>query len=85
MRNWPKAAFGGRIGFVAQIGCEGIHIVNPAWYLKLMSRPTPPTYKTRNWQASSQALKSRGSLTVWFDPEMIWEAAQTGIKGAVDA
>ena len=33
-----------------------------------MSRPTPPTYKTRNWQAYNEALKRRGSLTVWFDP-----------------
>ena len=46
-----------------------------------MSRPTPPTYKTRNWQAYNEALKRRGSLTVWFDPEMIWEAAPTGKRG----
>ena len=42
-----------------------------------MSRPTPPTYKTRNWPAYNEALKRRGSLTVWFDPEMIWEAVPT--------
>jgi hypothetical protein len=46
-----------------------------------MSRPTPPTYKTKNWQAYNEALKRRGSLTVWFDPEMIWEAAPTGKRG----
>lgn len=33
-----------------------------------MSRPTPPTYKTRNWPSYNQALKRRGSLTIWFDP-----------------
>ena len=46
-----------------------------------MSRPTPPTYKTRNWPAYNEALKRRGSLTIWFDPEMIWDAAPTGKRG----
>jgi|GEM_PF-3286557 len=46
-----------------------------------MSRPIPPTFKTKNWQAYNEALKRRGSLTVWFDPEMTWEAAPTGKRG----
>ena len=46
-----------------------------------MSRPTPPTYKTRNWPAYNEALKLRGSLTIWFDPEMSWEAVPTGRRG----
>jgi len=46
-----------------------------------MSRPTPPTYKTRDWPAYNEALKRRGSLTIWFDPEMTWEAAPTGRRG----
>lgn len=46
-----------------------------------MSRPTPPTYKTRNWPAYNKALKRRGSLTVWFDPEMSWDAVPTGRRG----
>ena len=46
-----------------------------------MSRPTPPTYKTRNWPAYNQALKRRGSLTIWFDPTMKWKAAPTGKRG----
>ena len=46
-----------------------------------MSRPTPPTYKTRNWPAYNKALKHRGSLTIWFDPTMSWEAAPTGKRG----
>lgn len=46
-----------------------------------MSRPTPPTYKTLNWPAYNAALKRRGSLTIWFDPAMIWEAAPTGKRG----
>ena len=46
-----------------------------------MSRPTPPTYKTKNWPAYNEALKRRGSLTIWLDPEMIWDAAPTGRRG----
>ena len=47
-----------------------------------MSRPTPPpTYKTRNWPAYNEALKHRGSLTIWFDPDMTWDAAPTGRRG----
>jgi hypothetical protein len=46
-----------------------------------MSRPTPLTYKTRNWPAYNEGLKRRGSLTIWFDQEMTWEAAPTGKRG----
>ena len=46
-----------------------------------MSRPTSPTYKTRNWPAYNAALKRRGSLTIWFDPAMTWEAIPTGKRG----
>jgi hypothetical protein len=43
-----------------------------------MSRPTPPTYKPRNWPSYNEALKRRSSLTVWFDPAMTWDGAPTG-------
>jgi hypothetical protein len=46
-----------------------------------MSRPTSLTYRTRNWPAYNEALKRRGSLTIWFDPEMSWDAAPTGRRG----
>ena len=46
-----------------------------------MSRPTRLTYKTRNWPAYNEALKRRGSLTIWFDPEMNWAAMPTGKRG----
>jgi hypothetical protein len=46
-----------------------------------MSRPTPATYKTRNWPAYNEALKRRASLTIWFDPEMSWEATPSGKRG----
>ena len=46
-----------------------------------MSRPIPFAYKTKNWPAYNTALKRRGSLTIWFDPSMTWEAASTGKRG----
>jgi hypothetical protein len=46
-----------------------------------MSRPTPPAYKTRNWPSYNEALRRRGSLTIWFDPAMTREAAPTGKRG----
>ena len=46
-----------------------------------MSKPTPATYKTTNWPSYNEALKRRGSLTIWFDPEMRWDAAPTGKRG----
>ena len=46
-----------------------------------MSRPNTPTYKTKNWPAYNEALKRRGALTIWFDPEMTWEAEPTGKRG----
>ena len=46
-----------------------------------MSKPTALAYKTRNWTSYNEALNRRGSLTIWFDPAMIWEAAPTGKRG----
>jgi hypothetical protein len=46
-----------------------------------MSKPTPPRYKTTNWRSYNEALKRRGSLTIWFDPAMTWEGAPTGKRG----
>jgi hypothetical protein len=34
-----------------------------------------------NRPAFNRALKRRGSLTIWFDPAMTWEAAPTGKRG----
>jgi hypothetical protein len=49
------------------------------WLLKGMSRP--PTYKTMNRPAYNAAIKRRGSLTIWFDPAMIWAATPTSKRG----
>jgi hypothetical protein len=39
------------------------------------------TYWPRNWRAYNEALKRRGSLTIWFAPKMSWGAAPTGKHG----
>ena len=36
---------------------------------------------TTNLPAYNEALKRRGSLPIWFDPAMSWEAAPTGKRG----
>lgn len=46
-----------------------------------MSIPAKTIYKTTNWPDYNLALKQRGSLTVWFDPAMVWEAEPTGKRG----
>ena len=46
-----------------------------------MSRTTSPTYSTRNCPAYNEALKRRGSLTIWFDPEMSRDAAPSRKRG----
>lgn len=46
-----------------------------------MSRPLPPGYKTKNWPAYNEALMQRGSLTIWFDPDMVWVPPATGKQG----
>ena len=37
-----------------------------------MSRPNTLSYKTVNWPEYNKALKRRGALTIWFDPDMAW-------------
>ncbi len=46
-----------------------------------MSRVKSPSSKTMNLPACNEALRRRGSLAIWFDPEMTWEAAPTGRRG----
>ena len=45
-----------------------------------MSKPAKQKYKTTNWATYNRALKARGSLTVWLDREMAWQAAPTSGK-----
>jgi hypothetical protein len=44
-------------------------------------KPTAPKYRTTNWRAYNEALKARGSLLVWLDPEMCWHGKPTGKRG----
>ena len=50
-----------------------------------MSSWTPTTYKTKNWSDYNQALKRRGSLSIWFDAEMAWQAQPSGKRGRQQA
>ena len=38
-------------------------------------------YKTTNWSAYNDSLKRRGSLSIWFDPEMVWVPPPSGTRG----
>ena len=46
-----------------------------------MSKATPPTLLTTNWRSYDAALKQRGSLLIWFDPETVWLAEPGGKRG----
>ncbi|MGZ2260008.1 IS5 family transposase [Roseobacter sp. A03A-229] len=46
-----------------------------------MSSWTPTEYKTTNWSAYNDSLKRRGSLSIWFDPEMVWVPPPSGKRG----
>ncbi|SNR81066.1 Transposase DDE domain-containing protein [Puniceibacterium sediminis] len=46
-----------------------------------MSSWSPTKYKTRNWPSYNTALKQRGSLPIWFDPEMVWVPPPGGKRG----
>jgi hypothetical protein len=59
--------------------------MNPAWWLTDMSSWTPTTYKTKNWSDYNRALKQRGSLSIWFDAEMVWDATPSGKRGRQQA
>ena len=46
-----------------------------------MSSWTPTKYKTKNWSSYNDSLKQRGSLSIWFDPEMVWTPPPSGKRG----
>ncbi|AVG17688.1 MULTISPECIES: IS5 family transposase [Chromobacterium] len=46
-----------------------------------MTKPAPKRYRTTNWKAYNQALIQRGSLSVWLDTSMSWQAAPRGKDG----
>ena len=46
-----------------------------------MSRPISSADRTLNGPADNKALKHRGSLTIWFDPDLSWAAPPAGNRG----
>ena len=46
-----------------------------------MTKPVLVTYRTTNWRSYNAALRQRGSLVIWFDPETEWLAAPRGGLG----
>ena len=46
-----------------------------------MTKPDPVTTRTTNWRAYNAALRQRGSLVIWFDPQMEWQAVPQGRRG----
>jgi len=46
-----------------------------------MSSRAPTKYKTTNWSSYNNALKQRGSLSIWLDPEMVWMPPPRGKRG----
>ena len=46
-----------------------------------MSSWAPTKYKTKNWSSYNDSLKQRGSLSIWFDPEMVWTLPPSGKRG----
>ena len=48
---------------------------------KVLSSCRTERYKTSNWAEYNAALRQRGSLTIWFDPSVQWEAAPNDKHG----
>ena len=46
-----------------------------------MSSWSPTKHKTTNWSAYNDSLKRRGSLSIWFDPELVWVPLPSGRRG----
>jgi hypothetical protein len=44
-------------------------------------KPAPQKYRTTNWKSYNEALKSRGSLLIWLDPNMNWHGQPSGKRG----
>ncbi|MEY4907664.1 MAG: hypothetical protein RL260_1382, partial [Pseudomonadota bacterium] len=39
-----------------------------------MSKPAKQKYTTKNWSPYTKAPRARGSLTMWLDRDMAWQA-----------
>ena len=66
-------------GSVAQIVRDSPH--DSKVLVGLHEQTYTPTNRTKNWRTYNAALKQRGSLQVWFDPESIWLAEPSRKRG----
>ena len=41
----------------------------------------PTKYKTKNFSSYNGSMKQRGSLSIWFAPEMVWTPPKSGKRG----
>ena len=46
-----------------------------------MPNSSPSRLRTTNWPACNASLRKRGSLSIWFDPDMAWHAKTSGQQG----
>ena len=46
-----------------------------------MPKPTLTRYRTTNSSTYNALLRQRGSLSVWFDPDMVWHAEKSSKRG----
>lgn len=46
-----------------------------------MNSWAPTQHKTKDWLSFSAAMKQRGSLSIWFDPETLWVPPPSGRRG----
>ena len=46
-----------------------------------MPKSSATHYRTTNWSAYNAALRRRGLLSVWIDPDMVWHDGETGKRG----
>ena len=46
-----------------------------------MSKSTRAKYRTTNWSENNEELKRRGSLVVWLEVDLQWQAPASGRPG----
>jgi len=67
-------------GFVAQMA-KGDSSCESSVVAGVHEQTHPAELQDQELQAYNQALKQRGSLTIWFDPDMAWVPPPTGKRG----
>ncbi|EBA17665.1 probable transposase [Roseobacter sp. SK209-2-6] len=47
-----------------------------------MRKPEPARYRTTNWKSYNDALTGRGSLLIWLDKDLVWQAPKGRSQGS---